>query len=245
MIVDIAKILGTRPEKHAERIDELAERLVGGEKVDREEIRVFLDRIEAAPEELQAAVDRLTRRRELLATIRDAAPPRKRLADIEAEIAMAAADVERAEDIVARIRSKYREKLFDLRTTVEAADRAAVALLEYRNLPPSEAARLRAARDAANQAEANVDRLKRELPALRGQLREAEQAHDQERATLALQRDDRMVQDQVARARNRFKACDARLKDASASLAAAETALVEARRRRDRVTAEVAERYGK
>lgn len=244
MIVDVMKMLGTRPENYAARVDELATRLVAGDAVGRDEIRIFLERIDATPEELQAAVDRLTRRRELLDLIRDAMPARKRLGDIQAEIATAQADADRAIGIVDRLREKYGVTAFDLQTKVDAADKATAALVELRNLPPAEAERLKAARAAADEATDEFDRLRREVPRLRHELAEAEKALADERATLVIHPNDPRVAEQVQRATNRVKACGVRLKDAEAATVQAERAIGDARRQRDRVEADIKAKYG-
>lgn len=245
LLVDVKKILAPRRDaRAAEHVDELAERLVEGETLTREVIGSILDRVGATPEDLQEACDRMTRRAELLATVKAAEPKRKRHEVIRQEILEAEADHDRTGKLLDALVDKYRTALIDLTNDIGAADRAAVALTEPANLPPPVAAKVRAAQAAADEASSRADALRRELPDLKRIAREAADDLEAEQGTAKLHPRDAAVAEQVKWAANRARARQAAVTEAEAAIVAADKALVAARRERDRVTAEVRTKFG-
>jgi chromosome segregation ATPase len=243
-MISVATILGMKRADFAERVDELAQRIVDGEKVGRDELAAFIQRIEVAPEDLQVAVDRLTRRAELLQTVRDSTPSRKRLEGIRQEFAALQAELDNAVARLDGLRAKYAVQLIDLEQTVRAADAAAAALIEPRNLPQADAERLRAARAAVDEASGEIDAARREVRDLRIHADDAERILAEERSTLTLNGDSDLAKEQVARAEMAAATRAKRLRDAEANLPKMEKKLAVARRDRDRVQAEIRSRYG-
>lgn len=243
-MIDIIGLLKTKREDVAGHVDALAERLVGGEKVSRDEIKLTLQKAEASPEELQAAVDRQTRRRELLATVRAAIPARRRLADIRHEVSIAEADFARERDRLDALVGKYAPAVADLETTVAAGDRAEVALIEPRNLPVAEAAKLKAAQDAVREADIALSDARRELPELQRQAAEAHELLADEEETRRANRGDAMAEEQLQRAKTRATTRDAKLKAAEAEIPKLDKALTAARRARDGLLADLRAKFG-
>ena len=172
----VSQMLQPSREVAVDHLEELAARLAAGEEVAPEEVMAILDRLRKTEEELQRAVDRQTRVADLLRQIADADKVAKRLQVIDAAYAEAEAAATKARAAYNALIAKHHEEHMGLRHRLEAIDYAKRALVAEENLPPSQAARLRVARQASGELADLRDAAAHELRIQRGRLLQAE--HD-------------------------------------------------------------------
>jgi hypothetical protein len=218
MAIDIKALIRGRREARAEGIEELARRLASGEAVAPEEIEAHLERTGVDEEVLQARVDALERRDELLATAAKGTAARAKVEKIENDIGVAWEAVAVAQRKHAALREKHADDLLALRQAVAAADRAGDELLDPANLSPLDRDRLAAARKAASDAASALGEVRRNLPSMRMSLENAERVLVDAAEQARLNKSNADIQENRARAENSVKARKGRLAEAEAEL---------------------------
>ena len=190
MMVSVVSLL--RPTKivGVDHLDELAERIAGGAAVSPEEVLAVLDRCRATEDDLQRAVDRLSRVIELRRVVATGAATEKRLAAIEAELDAGYGAVAAAKEKLTALVNRVSEEHMTLRHRVDAIDHARRALMEPDNLPPLLAERLLATSRAAAAASDTLAAAGRDLADRRSRLRQAEEALPRAEREASLRRDD-------------------------------------------------------
>lgn len=164
---NVVELLRPVREKRAGGLEELAEKLIAGERIPAEVIEQKLYEAHRDAADLQAIIERRTRVKELVAVIHDAPPAEKRMAVVEGEITKARADFDRARDQLAATEKKHDAELRQLRGVVQQATAAKDALLSRENLPPALWQEFRDAERAADDAEEAYQSAVRRLPDLK------------------------------------------------------------------------------
>lgn len=218
MRIDITGMLRGRREARAQGIEELARRLASGEAVPPEEIEAHLERTGCDEDMLQARIDALARRAELLAAVSAGNAAQGRIDKLTADIDKAWQAVAEAQRKHAAIRDKHADELLTLRQAVDAANRASDALLDPDNLHPVDRDRLATARKAASDAVSAFGELRRRMPDLRMSLQEGERLLADAVEHARLNRSNADIQDHKARSENTVNARKARLAEAEAEL---------------------------
>jgi hypothetical protein len=216
--IDIVGMIRGRREARAQGIEELANRLAAGEAVAPEEIEAILARTGTDEELLQAAVDRIERRAELLAQVSRGNGAQGKIDKIEGEIDTAWEAVAVAQRKHAAVRDKHAGELTDLRHAVEVANRASDELLAPANLSPADREQLAQARKAASDAALAVAELRRSMPDVRMSLEQAERALVDAVETARTNRGNRDVQDHKVRCERAVSARKERVAVAEAEL---------------------------
>jgi hypothetical protein len=216
--IDIIGLIRGRKEQRAAGIEELAQRLAGGEAVAPEEIEAILERTGCDEETLQARIDSLVRRAELLADVRAGEQARVKADKLEAEIGKAFEKVMAADKVHRELRAKHHDELLTLGHVVDQGNRARDSLLDPAMLAPADRARLDQARQAASAAATALGELRRRLPDLRASLEQGERLLAEAADEAKRFRNNPDVQNRHAAAEQAVKARKARLADADAEL---------------------------
>jgi hypothetical protein len=234
MVLSVASMLKSVRIGSADHLEELAARLAAGETVSPDESQAILDRLRASEDDLQEAVDRQTRVAGLRREIAEAGRWQKRLDEIEAEYNSAERAYLKARDAYAALQRKHYEEHMTCRHRLDSIENAKRAIVAEENLPPTQAARLRAGRQACSEAADLRDAAAHELRVRQGRLRQAEdelpgaerEAHLNptiERYAEAMARLTTTLttrRELVAEAERSLKAADARCESALAKLTA-------------------------
>jgi hypothetical protein len=216
--IDIIGLIRGRKEQRAAGIEDLAHRLAGGEIVSPEEIEAILDRTGCDEESLQARIDALMKRAELLAAVKAGEPAKARIGKLEAEIGKAFEKVVQADKAHRELRVKHADELLTLGHAVDLANRASDSLLEPGLLAPADRARLEQARQAATAAAVALGDLRRQMPELRRSLEQGERQLADAADEAKRFRSDAGSQDRKARAENAVRARQDRIAEAEAEL---------------------------
>jgi len=218
MVIDVIGLIRGRKEQRAAGIEDLAHRLAGGEAVAPEEIETILDRTGCDEETLQARIDGIVKRAELLAAVAAGEQAKARIGKIEGDIGKAFEKVVQADRAHRELRAKHADELLALGHVVDRANQARDALLEPALLAPADRDRLEQARQAASDAAVAVGDLRRQMPELRLSLEQGERQLVDAADEAKRFRSDAGSQDRKARAEQAVKARQARLADAEAEL---------------------------
>jgi hypothetical protein len=221
-MVSIASMLKPSKESAVDHLEELAARLAAGEDVAPEEVTVILDRLRKNEEELQLAVDRHTRVADLHRQIADADKVAKRLQVIDSAYADAEAAATKARAAYNALIAKHHEEHLTCRHRLEAIGHAKRALVAEENLPPSQAARLRVARQATAELGDLRDAAAHELRIQQGRLRQAEDELPQAEESAKLHPANESLVAEAERLRNAVAARRGLVADAERSIADAE-----------------------
>lgn len=173
MVLSVLSMLKPVRMAAADHLEELAARFAAGEPVAPEETEVILDRLRASESDLQAAIKRQTHNAEARRVIADSDKWEKRLAEIEAEYAVAERSFVKARDAYNALLLKHHEEHQTCRFRLEDAEAAKRSLMREENLPPSLAARLRDARKVCSEAADQRDAAAHELRVRQGRLQQA------------------------------------------------------------------------
>jgi chromosome segregation ATPase len=216
--IDIVGLIRGRKEQRAAGIEDLAHRLAGGETVPPEEIEAILDRTGCDEETLQARIDSLVQRAELIAAVKAGETAKKKADKLEGEIGTLFEKVVAADRAHRELRAKYADELRALDHMVDQGNRARDRLIDPTILSPADRARLEQARQAATDAAMALGELRRRLPDLRRDLEEGERLLADAADEAKQFRNNPDAQDRAARAENAVKARQGRLADAEAEL---------------------------
>jgi chromosome segregation ATPase len=227
-MVSIATFLQPARRASADHVDELAARIAAGAAVQPEEVLAVLDRCGCSEDDLQAAVDRAGRVLDLRRQLAGAGPVEKRLAEIEAEVKAADAEVQAAREKLRAIIGRVNEEHLDLRVKADAIDRARRSLMAEENLPPAVADRLRAARAASERASDALTARQHELDERRSRLRRAKEDLPIAEREASMRPASVDARDNVERLRNAVKARGDLVVEAEKSLVEAEKQFAQA-----------------
>jgi len=216
--IDIVSLIRGRKQHRAAGIEDLAHRLAGGEAVAPEEIETILDRTGCDEETLQARIDALVKRAELLAEMKAGATAQKRIDKLQAEIGKAFEAVVAADKVHRELRVKYGDELLGLGHAVDRANRASDALIDPAVLAPADRDRLEQGRQASTDAATALGELRRRLPDLRASLEQGERLLADAADEAKRFRNNPDVQNRHAAAEQAVKARKARLAEADAEL---------------------------
>jgi hypothetical protein len=217
-MIDVVSLIRGRKAERAGGIEDLAHRLAGGETVAPEEIEAILDRTGCDEETLQARIDSLVRRAELIAEIRAGEQAQAKRDKLEADIGKLFDVVVKADKAHRELRAKHADELLALGHTVDRGNRARDALLDPALLAPADRARLEQAREAATAAAVALGELRRRLPDLRLSLDQGERLLADATDEAKRFRNNPDVQTRKTHAENAVKARQGRLTDAEAEL---------------------------
>lgn len=173
-MVSVAAMLKPSRAVAVDHLEELAARLASGEVVAPEEVTAILDRLRASEDDLQQAVDRQTRVAGLRREIAEGAKFAKRKQEIDAEYTVAERAYVKARDAYESLQLKHHDEYMTCRHRLDSIEHAKRALVAEENLPPTQAARLRAARKACDELADLRDAAAHELRVRQGRLRQAE-----------------------------------------------------------------------
>lgn len=218
MGIDIKGLIRGRREARAANVEELAQRLAGGEDVPPEEIELWLEQTGCSEDLLQERIDAIERRSELLATVAKGKAAAAKIERIEADIGKAEDAVEEARRKQAAVVAKHVDELFELRQASDAAARASAALLEREALSAADWQRLDAARRAATAAAEAAEEGGRNVVALKEFLERSETELSEAQATAKKFRGDPGSAERSQRAKNAVAARGQRLKAAEDEL---------------------------
>jgi chromosome segregation ATPase len=182
----VASMLKPSREAAVDHLEELAARIAGGEVVAPEEVIATLERLRESESDLEAAVKRQTAVAGLRRQIAEAGRWQKRLDEIEAEYDAAEREYVKARDAYNALQRKHHDEHMTCRHRLDAIEHAKRALVAEENLPPTQAARLRAARQACSGAADLRDAAAHELRVRQGRLRQAEEELPQAEETARL-----------------------------------------------------------
>jgi len=244
MAVSVSTLLAPILKKKFEGIEDIAQRIAAGKAPPPEEIVTVLERTRCDEADLQEAVDRHERRVSLLRQIDDAKPLRKKFAEIEAAIGKAEKEFDAARAKLSDLLNANHHDRTDLRMRVESADHAEKALIDYDNLPPDAAARLRDARDRASAAHDAILRTQNEVRNQQQRFDDAIKQEEERAEEKRLNRGNDTFVEALDRAKNVTATRKAQLSEAVKAAAQAEKDLVDARRERDEIEAAARKQFG-
>jgi hypothetical protein len=216
--IDIIGLIRGRKEQRAAGIEELAQRLAGGETVAPEEIEALLERTGCDEETLQARIDSLVRRAELIADVKAGEQAKAKADKLTAEIDKAFAKVVAADKAHRELRAKHADELLTLGQAVDRGNRASDSLIDPALLAPADRARLEQARQAATAAAVALGDQRRKMPELRLSLEQAERLLADAADEAKRFRNNPDVQNRHTAAENAVKARRGRLTDAEREL---------------------------
>ena len=244
MAVSVSTLLAPILKKKLEGIEDIAQRIAAGKAPPPEEIVAVLDRTRCDESDLQEAVDRHERRASLLKQIEHAKPLRKKYAEIEAAIGKAEKEFDDAKAKLANLHAIHHEERTDLRFSVESANQAEKALIDYDNLPPDAAARLRDVRDRASVAGDAILNTQNEIKHQQQRLDDAVKQEEERLEDKRLNRGNDSFVESYDRAKNVTATRKAQLAEAVKAAAESEKNLVAVRRERDEVEAATRKQFG-
>lgn len=244
MAVSVSSLLAPVLKKKVEGIEDIAHRIANGKAPPPEEIVAVLERTRCDESDLQQAVDRHDRRASLLATIKAATPLRKKLAEIDATFEKAQAEFDRVREHLAQLRAAQELERADLRMRVQTADQAEKALLDYDNLPPDVAERLRDVRDRASFANDAIGNTRHEVAARQRRLDDAVEQEARCADEKKWNADNASFVDAHDRAKNITATAKAKLAEAEKAAVEAEKTLKAVRNEREQVEQEVRKQFG-
>lgn len=218
MAIDIIGMIRGRREQRAAGVEELARRLASGEAIPPEEIETWLERTGVDEDTLQARIETIERRAELLAAVARGNAARSKAEKISNVIGAAWEAVGEASKKHATLREKHADELLTLRQAVDAADRASDELLDPRNLSPVDRDRLAAARKAARDAATAYGELRGSMRDLRMSLENAERVAADAVEQARLNKSNADIQAHKQRSENAVNARKGRLAEAEAEL---------------------------
>jgi hypothetical protein len=174
--VDVLEMLRPVRAKRVDQLEELAGKILAGEKIPAEIIDAKLVEARKEPADLQRIIDRKTRAASLVSLAKAGAPAEKRLAKIEGEIAAVREEYDLARAKLLAVQEKHAGEQAKLTDSVQAAARARDQLLSQECLPLVAWDKLAAAERAADEAENTFQSAQRQLPEFTKALNEAERA---------------------------------------------------------------------
>lgn len=172
--MNVLELLRPVREKRVESLEEIADRLVAGEKISPEVIDGVLTAAHKDPADLQAIIDRKVRLRELVEIVKGSSGAAKRLQVVESEIASAAKALDVAVEKLKAVRTKYDGERAALKTTVATAEAARVEIFSKDVLPVALWAELSEAETAADDAREEFERASRHLSTVKSRFNDAE-----------------------------------------------------------------------
>jgi hypothetical protein len=224
MAFNVVDLIRGRRESRAQGLEDLAKRLAAGEAIAPEDIEAALERTGTDEEALQAAIDRIDRRAELLAAVARGNAAQAKLDRIQGDIDKAWQVVVEAQERHQAVRLKNAEALAQFEAQQAAGQAAAEELLEATNLSPADRDRLAQARKEASEAAQAAEAHRRSIPDLKRSLETAEESLTDAQETARRFRGDAGAAEQLQRWKNAVAARGARLKAAEAELPALQAA---------------------
>ena len=176
MSVDVVEMLRPVRAKRVDQLEELAGKILAGEKIPAEIIDAKLVEAHKDPADLQRIIDRKTRAASLIEIARAGAPAEKRLAKIDEQIAVAREDFDKARAKLLAVQEKHAGEQSKLNDSVQAAARARDQIRSQECLPAIAWEKLVAAQRAADAAENTYQSAQRRLPEFTKAVNEAERA---------------------------------------------------------------------
>lgn len=178
-MLDVLSLLRTTRREKRGDVEQLARRLHDGEQIDPSDILAALAACGATDDELQAQLERLERIGSLRDHTKQATTARRSLDKLEAEQKQLADKWAAASEALKAWQAKHDERLRELRSVIDRADRAADDVLRSENLGAADRAACEAA--AADIAEAGQQhsKLRRELDDIDSTIGHSQHALDQ------------------------------------------------------------------
>lgn len=176
MSVNVLEMLRPVRDKRVDQLEELAGKILAGEKIPAEIIDAKLVEAHKEPADLQKIIDRRTRVAALVAVAKAGGPAEKRLAKIAGEITAVQEEYDLARAKLLALKEKHAGEQSKLTESVQTAARARDQLLSRECLPAAAWDRIAASERAADAAEEAFHAAKRGLPDFIKALNEADRA---------------------------------------------------------------------